>query len=89
MLEDIKSNIEKLISLYETQKQTSEELRIALDQSKAETAACKEQINDLKKQIDSLKLTGAFTSTGDNSAAKERIDKLVREIDKCVAFLES
>ena len=89
MLEDVKSNIEKLISLYETQKQTSEELRVSLDRSRAETAACKEQISELKKQIDSLKLTGAFTSTGDNQAAKERIDKLVREIDKCIAFLEA
>lgn len=88
MLEEIKNNIDKIIALYETQKQRADELDCQLSKSREELAACKEQINELKKQIDSLKLTGAFTSTGDNSAAKERIDKLVYEIDKCIAYLE-
>lgn len=88
MLEEIKSNIEKIIALYETQKQRADELDCKLAESREEIAACKEQITELKKQIDMLKLTGAFTSSGDNSAAKERIDKLVYEIDKCIAYLE-
>lgn len=88
MLEEIKSNIDKLIALYETQKQRADELEAMLSESTAELAACKEQITELNKQIDSLKLTGAFTSTGDNSAAKERIEKLVYQIDKCIAYLE-
>lgn len=88
MLEEIKGNIDKLIALYETQKQRADELDAALSESRAEVATCKEQINNLKNEIDSLKLTGAFTSSGDNSAAKQRIEKLVHEIDKCIAYLE-
>ena len=39
--------------------------------------------------MDNLKLTEAFTSpSGGNAVAKERIDKLIREIDKCIALLE-
>jgi len=89
MLEGIKENIEKLVSLYESQKQRADELELALTQSREETQACKEQIQDLKQQISSMELTGAFTSQGGNPAAKERIDKLIKEIDRCIDFLEA
>jgi len=88
MLEDIKSNIEKLISLYETEKQRADALQAALDSSKAEMAACKEKISDLDGQIDNLKLQYAFSGAGDPALAKERITKLIREIDRCIKLLE-
>ena len=56
MLEEIKTNIEKLISLYETEKQRADALQAELDKSKAEAAASKERIADLDGQIDNLKL---------------------------------
>lgn len=90
MLEGLKNNISKLIALYEKEKQRADSLEQSLAESRSESQKLKEQINELKQQIDSLKLTSAFTATGgDNSAAKERIDKLVREIDKCIDWLES
>ena len=88
MLEDIKSNIEKLISLYETEKQRADALQAQLDGSKAEIAACKDKISDLDGQIDNLKLQYAFSGTGDPALAKERITKLIREIDRCIKLLE-
>ena len=88
MLEDIKSNIEKLISLYETEKQRADALQAELDLSKADVAAYKEKITDLDGQIDNLKLQYAFSGTGDPALAKERITKLIREIDRCIKLLE-
>lgn len=89
MLENIKNNIERLIALYEGERQ--ERLRLAgeLDKSRGEIDAYKKQISELERQVDNLKLTEAFTSpSGGNAVAKERIDKLIREIDKCIALLE-
>ena len=88
MLEDLKSRIEKLISLYETEKQRADNLAAELEARKADIAAYKEKIADLDSQIDNLKLQYAFSGTGDPALAKERITKLVREIDRCIKLLE-
>jgi len=88
MLEDIKSNIAKLISLYETEKQRADSLEQQLGQSRAQSAIYKEQIAELNQQIENLKLASAFTAGGDSRAAKEQVAKLIREIDKCIKLLE-
>lgn len=88
MLEGIRDNINRLIALYEAQKQRSEELAEELRKSQESLEACKKQITELNRQIDNLKLTGAFMSTGGSPVAKERINKLIGEIDKCINLLQ-
>ncbi|MBO6169590.1 MAG: hypothetical protein J6O51_06420 [Bacteroidales bacterium] len=88
MLEDIKTNIEKLISLYETEKQRADALQAELEQSRADIASCREKIVELDSQIDNLKLQYAFSGAGDPALAKERITKLIKEIDRCIKLLE-
>ncbi len=88
MLEDIKSRIEKLVSLYETEKQRADAMAAELDARKADIAAYKDKIAELDAQIDNLKLQFAFSGAGDSALAKERITKLVREIDRCIKLLE-
>ena len=88
MLEDIKSNIEKLISLYETEKQRADALQAQLEQSRETIAAYKEKVTDLDGQIDKLRLQYAGSGAGDPGLAKERITKLIREIDRCIKLLE-
>lgn len=88
MLEDIQSRIEKLIALYESEKQRADALAAQLEESRAQAAASKEKIADLDGQIDNLKLQFAFSGAGDPALAKERIAKLIREIDRCIKLLE-
>ena len=89
MLEELKKNIQKLIALYEKEKAEKEELRLALAASRQADDAHRKRITELEEQIDNLKLTAAFTSSGDNSAAREKIEKMIREIDKCISIIES
>ncbi|MBR4826611.1 MAG: hypothetical protein IKZ91_01850 [Bacteroidales bacterium] len=89
MLEDIKTSIEKLVSLYETQKQRADSLAAELEASRAELQASRARIQELDAQIDNLKLQFAFSGAGDPAEAKARITKLVREIDRCIKLLES
>ena len=89
MLEGVKSNFERLVALYEAQKQRAEALSSKLAQCESENKSYKEQMTDLNRQIDILKLSGAFTGSGDGSQARERLDKLIRDIDKCIALLEN
>ena len=88
MLEDIKVRIEKLVSLYETEKQRADAMAAELEARKADIAAYKDKVADLDAQIDNLKLQFAFSGAGDTALAKERITKLVREIDRCIKLLE-
>ena len=87
MISDLRSKIERLISLYEREKQRGDELASQLEASRAEMADKKQQITELKSQIDHYKLAGAFTSSEDVQASKERLNKLIRDIDKCIKLL--
>lgn len=89
MLENLKRNFERLIALYESQKKENEILRSDFQSVKEENETLHKQIAELKKQIGNLELTGAFSASGAGSGdAEARIDKLIKEIDKCISLLE-
>ena len=89
MLEGIRNNIEKLIALYESEKKQNEKLVLELEQKDATIDSCKKQIAELERQVDNLKLTEAFTApSGTNCDAREKIDKMITEIDRCISLLE-
>lgn len=89
MLEDIQKNFERLIALYEGERETNAVLRARLAESEASNDTCRKQITELERQIENLRLAEAFlTPTGSSDSAKERIDKLIKEINKCISLLE-
>ena len=89
MLEDIKSNISRLIALYETERQRADTLAARLSESEEKAVRYREQITELNQKIDSLGLSNAFVGGNGNAVAKERIEKLIGEIDKCIKLLEN
>lgn len=89
MLEDIKKNIERLIAAYEAEKAGKMILEKELHQCMAENETYRKQIIELERQIDSLKLKCAFmTASGDGNEAKSRIEKMIKDIDKCISLIE-
>lgn len=89
MLEEIKSNIARLVARYEAEKQRADQLAARLAESEEKCLQYKEQITDLNQQIDNLELMRAFQAGGDPREAKERIAKLIKEIDRCIKLLEN
>lgn len=89
MLEGIKTDIEKLIALYESERSERERLHEELVRCKADNESCRKRIEDLEQQVDNLQLSKAFGVTGDGAAAKEKIERLIKEIDKCISLLEN
>ena len=89
MLEGIKTDIEKLIALYEAERSERERLQAELVRCGAENESCRKRIEDLEQQVNNLPLSEAFGVGGDSSAAKEKIERLIKEIDKCIALLEN
>lgn len=88
MLTDIKSDIAKLLALYEAEKKRADEISDKLNEVQELNLRYKEQIAELTGKIDTMKLSEAFAVTEGNSAARQRIDKLIREIDRCIKLLE-
>jgi len=89
MLEDIQKNFERVIALYEGEREASEGLRAKLAESEASNDTYRKQIAELERQVENLRLAEAFlTPTGSSDSAKERIDKLIKEINKCISLLE-
>ena len=89
MLEGIRKDIEKLISLYEAEKAERIRLQSLLAQSNADNESCRKQIDELEQQVNNLQLSEAFGAGGDKVAAKEKIERLIKEIDKCISLLEN
>ena len=88
MLEAVKQNIKRLIAAYESEKAECERLRSALEQMVEKNKAYEKQIIELERQIDNQKLAGAFMTGSDTAASKKKIDKLIKEIDKCISLME-
>lgn len=89
MLESLRANIEKIVALYEGKKAECASLSEELGRSREECQALKDKIAELERQIDNLKLSQAFSSPeGGNPAAREKIEKMIRQLDKCIARLE-
>ena len=89
MFEDLRRNIERLIALYEAERQRKEQLAQELAESRAAVETCRKKIAELERQVDNLKLTQAFTAPeGGNAAAKEKVEKMIRQLDRCIARLE-
>ena len=88
MLDVLKQRISQLIAAYEKEKAERIRLSDELEQARLQNETYKEQIIELKRQIDNQKLAGAFLSKGDNAESKKKIDRLIKEIDRCISLME-
>lgn len=89
MLENIRKDIERLVAAYEAENSRRIFLEEEVRQHKENEEIYRKQIAELEKQIDNLRLKNAFlTASGDNIEARERIEKLIRDIDRCIALME-
>ena len=88
MHNELRNDIAALISLYEKTKREYDDISVKLRPSEEKTAEYRKQIIELERQIDNLKLKNAFLSPSGDEDAKEKIDRLIREIDKCIALIK-
>ena len=89
MLEDIQKNFERIIALYEGEKEKNLSLLSRLTESETANETYRKQIAELERQIENLKLAEAFLMpAGSADEARKRIDSLIKEISKCISLLE-
>jgi cell division septum initiation protein DivIVA len=88
MLDAVRQKITQLIAAYETEKAERMKLQAELERKVSENETYKKQIIELERKIDNQRLAGAFLN-GDNAESKKKIDRLIKEIDKCISLMES
>jgi len=88
MLEDVRKNIEQLIARYEAEKAENERLRQELHTCEETGSALRKQILELESEIETRKLAEAFSGGIPGPDARQKLDTLIKEIDKCISCLE-
>jgi hypothetical protein len=88
ILKSLRFRIEKLISLYETEKSKNlalQENGLALQKQLVEK---EKELEELQTKYNNLRLAKTLIGDVDDShEAKFKINRIVREIDKCIALL--
>ena len=87
MLDAVRQKITQLIAAYETEKAERMKLQAELERKVSENETYKKQIIELERKIDNQRLAGAFLN-GNNAESKKKIDRLIKEIDKCISLME-
>lgn len=88
LINELKHNVRRLIDSLEKNKDELEAIRNEKKNLELQFEAKKEEHEALKKRYENLKVAKAFVEGDpDNQAAKQKINKIVREVDKCIALL--
>ncbi|MBN2612748.1 MAG: hypothetical protein JXB00_14420 [Bacteroidales bacterium] len=85
---NLRTRIKKLISLYEETKTKNQTLELNNRELSEKNSILEKKLAETEKKYDNIKIAKTILATGDSSHdAKIKVNKIVREIDKCIALL--
>ena len=88
IIDTLESRLQKLLKKIDHLEQTSSVLKQELEKSTNIIQNQSQEINELKKQYESLKITNSLLGSEENKRdTKLKINSLIREIDYCIAQL--
>ena len=86
--EQLQLRIRKVLELYQKQKTENEQLRKKSIELEEKLKLDSNRLNDLEEKYNKLKISKALiASSNDVHDAKLKVNRMVREIDKCIALL--
>jgi hypothetical protein len=85
----LKSKIKTIIDLYENQKNINKELENNNRELKEKLILLENKVGDVEEKYENLRLARALISPDEEGTheAKIKVNRIVREIDKCIALL--
>jgi len=87
-LATFQTRVRDLIHQFQVLKKENEELYVMVDKNEQDIRKLKEQIEQQQRDYQSLKMARMMQITdGDLEEAKNRLAKLIRDVDKCIAVL--
>ena len=90
VITNLEALVRRLIDEHRKSSGTVRELTAERDSIKAENRALRERVRSLEKDLARKELTEGLTGrSSDRDKAKARVNRLMREVDKCIALLGS
>ncbi len=86
-LKRIQEKVQQLLRRFKSMQQENERLRRSLDDSAEKLKVAQEQIQQLRAQVDVLKLNAGELNTADKKEIEKKINNYLKEIDRCIALL--
>ena len=88
LINELKYNIRRLIDSLEKTKDELEKVKDEKAGFELQLNTFKSEYEALKKRYENLKVAKALAEGDpDNQAAKQKVNKIIREVDKCIALL--
>ncbi len=89
LLVDLEVRVKQIMLLCDTLKEENVALKTELNTRQQQIDEVVADLNHLKTRYDSLKIARTVTAASvDVEVAKQRLSKLVREVDKCINLLK-
>ena len=87
-VDTLKDKVRKVISMYQQQKDKNEQLNKENQELINKLKSAEQKLNELENQYKKLKLAKTMmASSHDVRDARLKVNRMVREIDKCIALL--
>ncbi len=85
----LRQRIQTLMSMYEAKKAKAVDLQAKNIELHGEVERLEKRLNELEKKHENLKIAKVLSSLpgGDVHETKLQVNRIVREIDKCIALL--
>ncbi|MFO7658170.1 MAG: hypothetical protein R6W78_14010 [Bacteroidales bacterium] len=85
---NLRNRIKKLISLYEETKIKNHSLELKNRELSEKNSILEKTLSETENKFNNIKLAKTILATGDSTHdAKIKVNKIVREIDNCIALL--
>jgi len=86
-LKRIQEKVQQLARRSQSMQQENNRLRKTAAESEEKLKRAQEQIQELRTQIDVLKLNAGELATADKKEIEKKINAYLKEIDRCIALL--
>lgn len=86
-LKRIQDKLQQVLKDYAALQKENLRLKEELDKNRTQSFAHQQNIEDLKQQVEVLKITSGDWEEGDKKDFEKRINSYIKEIDRCIALL--
>ena len=85
---DFQTKVRALLLQFQSLKKENEELYVMLEKNEDDVRQLRQQLQDKQREFDAFKAAKMLeVADGDIQSARERLAKLIRDVNKCIAVL--
>ena len=85
---DFQTKVRALILQFQNLKKENEELYVMLEKNEDDVRQLRQQLQDKRREFEAFKAAKMLeVADGDIQSARERLAKLIRDVNKCIAVL--